>query len=118
MRSARAHLPKPRNTMCGWRPSGMAGIIALRREAGRDVAGRSSECAGEDLRHSLLSVQLQRREERQRERPGARILGDRTEALREAVALAHVLLQVDRGQVAVVADARAFEVRDHALARL
>ena len=43
---------------------------------------------------------------------------DRAHPLAEAVALAHVRLQVDRREVAVVADPLALERRDHTLARL
>ena len=50
-------------------------------------------------------------------RARARVLRHRAQPLAEAVALAHVRLQVDRRQIAVEADRLALEVRDHALAR-
>src|SRR5439155_20015413 len=67
---------------------------------------------------SLMGVLLECREERQRKSARARVLRNRAQPFAEAVALAHVRLQMNRRQVAAAADALAIEVRDHALTGL
>src|SRR3954453_7038574 len=79
---------------------------------------QSSQCGRQRFRHALLRVAIEAGEERQRERATAQIFRYRAHALAEAVALAHVRLQVDGRQIAVEADLLALEVRNHALARL
>src|SRR5437868_9386889 len=84
----------------------------VRRVGLRRVLDRRREY----LDHALLVVGGERRVERQRERPAARVLGYRAQALREPVPLAHVLLEVDARQVARGADALPLELADRALA--
>ena len=79
-------------------------------------ASPSASAAVKRLGHAFLVLRFDRGEERQRERALREILRDGAEPLAEAVALAHVRLQVDRRQVARRRDSLALELGDHPLA--
>src|SRR5687768_12849281 len=78
-------------------------------------AGGASESSRDRLDDALLIGRLEARVEGDRQRAPAQALGHGAEPLGEAVALAHVRLQVDARQVARGADPLALEVPDHGL---
>src|SRR5436190_22305229 len=98
MRSARAYLPKPRNTILGT-PSAICTGLALDGRAER-------------LDHALLILGVELWIERKRQRSRACVLGDRKHAFAEAVALAHVRLQMNARRVRAGLDTALLELVD------
>src|SRR5439155_1338408 len=118
-RSARARLRAPgarRTRASAAPPTRAAPRRAVRaRSASRSSRGRAARAARDRGRRTNPRRPPSRRAPR--ERAGADVLGDRAEPLLEAEALAHVRLQVDRREVAVVADPLPLEGGDDPLAR-
>src|SRR5207249_1750290 len=76
----------------------------------------SGERGSQGLDDPLLVLRFELREEGEGERSRARVFGDRAHPLRKAVALAHVRLEMDCGDVVARLDSFAREAVEHGIA--